>query len=159
MLVTIRERLFLLLQNPIFISCIFSWLSAQFIKTVIKLITGKVHSIKELIELLLWRTGGMPSSHSALVSTLCVSIGFRSGIDSDIFILAFCFMLVTIRDALGVRRSSGIQAKIINEMGRALDNEKIIKFRPIKEVQGHKPLEVLVGSLLGAAIAVAFCVL
>ncbi|MBE6350492.1 MAG: divergent PAP2 family protein [Spirochaetaceae bacterium] len=159
MLATIREQLSLLFHNSVFISCVFSWLSAQFIKTVIKLIAGKVHSIKELIELLLWRTGGMPSSHSALVSTLCVSIGFRSGINSDIFILAFCFMLVTIRDALGVRRSSGIQAKIINEMGRALDTEKIIKFRPIKEVQGHKPLEVLVGALLGAAIAVAFCVL
>ena len=75
-----------LFANPVFLSCIFSWFSAQFIKTVIKLLGGHVSSVKELLELLLWRTGGMPSSHSSLVCTLSTTIGFRAGINSDIFI-------------------------------------------------------------------------
>ena len=148
-----------LFSNPVFLACIFSWFSAQFIKTVIKLLGGHVSSVKELLELLLWRTGGMPSSHSSLVCTLSTTIGFRSGINSDIFILAFCFALVTIRDAVGVRRASGIQARVLNEIGRNLEDKDILKFKPIKEIQGHKPAEVFVGCFWGVAIGIAFSVL
>lgn len=109
--------------------------------------------------MLLWRTGGMPSSHSALMCTLCTSIGFRSGIDSDIFILSFCFALVVIRDAVGVRRASGIQARVLNELGTSLCEKEILKFKPVKEVQGHKPAEVFIGCFLGVAIGIAFAVL
>ena len=101
----------------------------------------------------------MPSSHSALVTTLCTTIGFRSGINSDIFILAFCFFMVTIRDALGVRRSSGIQAHMINEIGDELNKQGVLNYKPIKEVQGHKPMEVVIGCILGGVIGVAFSVL
>lgn len=159
MLPPVLNQIRLLTSNPVFIACIFSWFSAQFVKTVIKLCSGKVSSLKELFELLLWRTGGMPSSHSALVCSLCTSIGFRSGLNSDIFILAFCFALVTIRDALGVRRASGIQARVLNEIGMTLDNQNILKFKPIKEVHGHKPAEVFIGCFLGIAIGIAFAVL
>ena len=148
-----------LFANPVFLSCIFSWFSAQFIKTVIKLLGGHVSSVKELLELLLWRTGGMPSSHSSLVCTLSTAIGFRSGINSDIFILAFCFALVTIRDAVGVRRASGIQARVLNEIGKSLEDKDILRFKPIKEIQGHKPAEVFVGCVWGVAIGIAFSVL
>jgi len=148
-----------LFTNSVFLACIFSWFFAQFVKTIIKLFSGRVSTIKELFELLLWRTGGMPSSHSALVCALCTSIGFRSGIGSDIFILAFCFALVTIRDALGVRRANGIQARVLNEIGSALDDKDILKFKPIKEVHGHKPAEVFIGCFLGVAIGIAFAVL
>ena len=101
----------------------------------------------------------MPSSHTSLVVSLVTTIGFRSGVNSDIFILAFCFMMVVIRDALGVRRSSGIQAKKINEIGRSLAEKDKENYVPIKEVQGHKPMEVLVGGLLGLSIGIAFSVL
>ena len=148
-----------LVISPVFLACLISWFSAQFIKTVIKLLAGKVSSLKELFELLVWRTGGMPSSHSALVSTLGTVIGFRSGIDSDIFILSFCFALVTIRDALGVRRATGIQACVLNEIGNRLKENNILDFTPIKEVHGHKPSEVLLGCLWGIAIGIAFSVL
>lgn len=156
---TAKEQIYLLLTNTVFLSAVCSWLSAQFIKAAIKLISGKVSSLKELIELMLWRTGGMPSSHSAVVISLTTSIGFHSGVGSDIFILAACFAFVVIRDAVGVRRSSGIQAKVLNEVGVSLDKKSIINFRPIKEVQGHKPLEVFVGCILGCSIAVAFSTL
>ncbi|MBO5137319.1 MAG: divergent PAP2 family protein [Spirochaetaceae bacterium] len=156
---TTFNQIRLLFTNPIFLACISSWFAAQFIKTLIKLAAGKISSLRELFELLIWRTGGMPSSHSALVCTLCSSIGFRSGVSSDIFILSFCFAMVTIRDALGVRRASGIQARVLNEIGTTLDNQDILKFKPIKEVQGHKPAEVFVGCFLGIVIGIAFAVL
>lgn len=101
----------------------------------------------------------MPSSHSALVATLCTTIGFRSGIDSDVFILSLGFFLITIRDAVGVRRANGIQARMLNKIGRALGDKGIIDFKPIKEVQGHTPAEVFMGCLLGFFIGLAFSVL
>ncbi len=159
MILSSREQFHLLFTSPVFLACIFSWFSAQFIKTVIKLFSGKIHSLHELFELLFWRTGSMPSSHSALVSSLCTTIGFRHGINSDIFILALCFFLVTIRDAVGVRRANGIQARLLNEMGRTLQEKGILQFKPIKEVQGHTPMEVFIGILLGFFIGVAFSVL
>ena len=154
-----REQIKLLFTNPVLLSCIFSWLSAQFLKTMIKLFSRKVHSFKELFELFFWRTGSMPSSHSALVTTLCTTIGYRSGINSDVFILSIGFFLVTIRDAVGVRRASGIQATILNKIGQKLSEKGIMDFKPIKEVQGHTPAEVAIGCLLGFFIGLAFSVL
>ena len=159
MFITMREHFYSFLLNPVFLSAMFSWLSAQFIKTVIKLLTGRVNDLKELLALLFWRTGGMPSSHSALVCALTTSIGFRSGVDSDIFILALCFMLVVIRDAVGVRRASGLQARCLNELGKKLHQKGMIDFQTVKEVHGHTPLEVFVGCLLGLFTGTAFSVL
>ncbi len=155
----LKEQLHLFFSQPAFLACLFSWLSAQLVKTLIKLFSGKVHSLKELFELLLWRTGSMPSSHSALVATLCTTIGFRSGVNSDVFILSLGFYLVTIRDAVGVRRANGIQAAMLNKIGRLLVAKNIIEeVKPIKEVQGHTPAEVIIGSLLGFFIGLAFSV-
>ncbi len=158
-MLTAREQIRLFFSNPVLLSCIFSWLCAQMIKTFIKLFSGKVHSVKELFELMFWRTGSMPSSHSSLVSTLCTTIGFHSGIDSDVFILSLGFFLITIRDAVGVRRANGIQAKMLNKIGNTLAQKEIIDFKPIKEVQGHTPAEVAIGCLLGFFIGLAFSVL
>ena len=149
-----------MIANPVFLSLVFSWFSAQFIKTVIMLLSGKVHSLKELLELMFWKTGGMPSSHTALVMSLCVSIGFRNGITSDIFILSTAFALVVIRDALGVRRSSGLQTRSLNELGMKLKEKGLIEdFTPLKEVNGHTPAEVIMGCFLGIFVGIAFSVL
>lgn len=101
----------------------------------------------------------MPSSHAALVSSLCTTIGFRSGLGSDIFVLSLGFFLVTIRDAVGVRRANGVQAKSLNELGKKLNAKGIVDYRPVKEVQGHTPLEVFIGCLLGFFVGLAFSVL
>ena len=154
-----KSQLSAFFSQPALLACIFSWLSAQFLKTLIKLFSGKVHSLKELLELLLWRTGSMPSSHAALVTTLCTTIGFHSGVDSDVFILSLGFFLVTVRDAVGVRRANGLQAALLNKLGRVLSEKGIIEFKAIKEVQGHTPAEVIMGILLGFVIGYAFCVL
>ena len=154
------QQFILFLHNPILQACVFSWLGAQFIKAAIKLIYGNIHSIGELLEVMIWRTGGMPSSHSALVTSLCTTIGFRHGLQSDMFIFALCFFLVVIRDAFGVRRSSGIQAKKINELGKELSEKDVIKsYKPMKEVNGHTPMEVLCGCLLGFFVGLSFCLL
>lgn len=150
----------ILFGSPVFLACVFSWLCAQFIKTVIKLFSGKVHSLSELFELLFWRTGSMPSSHSSITACLCTTIGYRSGLDSDVFILACVFYLITIRDAVGVRRANGMQARRLNEIGEVLKEKGLFEdFKKLKEVNGHSPMEAFVGSLLGFFIGIAFCVL
>lgn len=154
----VGNQFILLLFNPVFLACISSWFCAQFIKTVIAVLYGRIHSVAELIESLIWKTGGLPSSHSALVAALATSIAFRNGIDSDIFVLTFCFFMVTIRDAVGVRRSSGIQARKINEIGKSLKEKGILDYNTIKEVNGHTPMEVTVGCLLGFFIGLAYSV-
>lgn len=155
-----KEQFQQFIQNPILLSCIFSWFGAQFLKTVINLIFGRIHSLADLFGTLIWKTGGMPSSHSALVTSLCTSIAYRDGLHSDIFILSLCFFLVVIRDAFGVRRSSGIQAKKLNEIGKELEENKIIKkYALLKEVNGHSPMEVLFGCVFGLLVGLSFSLL
>ena len=154
------DQLKLFFTYPIFLAGLCSWLSAQFIKTIINLFYGRIHSFGELIENMLWRTGGMPSSHSALVASMCTTVGFRNGINSDIFFISLVFFFVTIRDAFGVRRSSGIQAQKLNEIGKKLEEKEIVeKFKPMKEVNGHTPLQVMLGVFLGFLIGLSFSLL
>lgn len=146
--------------NPIFLSGIFAWLSAQFLKTIIQLIYGKIHSLKSLLENMFWKTGGMPSSHSAIVTAVCTSIGVKEGVNSGVFILSLLMTFITMRDAVGVRRSSGIQSQKLNEFGRLLEEHGIIdKYSPVKEVNGHTPIQVLLGALLGALIGLSMSLL
>jgi len=156
---TVFEQITLLIQSPVFLAAVTSWVISQFLKTIVKLFTNTVSSLKELAELLIWRTGGMPSSHSALVSSVTTTIGFKNGIDSDLFVFSFCFALVVIRDAVGVRRSSGLQARALNELGARVSGKTKYQFKPVKEIQGHRPMEVMVGILLGFFIGVAFSTL
>ncbi len=160
MLITLKEQLKLFLTNSTLLAGIVSWFSAQFIKTLINIIGSKVHSPGEVIELMFWRTGGMPSSHSAIVTSLCTTIAFKNGLNSDIFLVSFVFLLVVVRDAFGVRRSSGIQAQKINELGKELeDNKALTNFKPLKEVNGHTPMQVILGCLLGFFVGLAFSLL
>ncbi|MCR5284946.1 MAG: divergent PAP2 family protein [Treponema sp.] len=151
-LISIQIKLFF--QSPIFVACFCSWFGAQFIKTAINLCYGKVKSFKQLIELMMVKTGGMPSSHSALVTALATSIGIRNGLNSDIFFVSAVFWAVVIRDAFGVRRSNGMCIKRINELSEDLSKKNLIEpYKPLKEVNGHKPMEVVCGCFLGLFIA------
>jgi len=146
-------------ENPVFLSVISSLFVAQLLKTIIYLLRSKPKSPKETLEILVWRTGGMPSSHSSMVAALVTSVAFSEGPDSNLFVIALVFALIIIRDALGVRRSSGIQARALNGLGRQAAEKFRIEYHPVKEVNGHSPLEVTVGALLGIIIAAAFCFL
>jgi acid phosphatase family membrane protein YuiD len=106
-----------------------------------------------VVEILIWRTGGMPSSHAALVSSLCSSIAFFRGITTDLFVFSFWFALVVLRDAMGVRRSAGLLAKALNNLGKQAAETTGLDFHAVKEIQGHTPLEVIVGASLGIFIA------
>ncbi|MDR2177609.1 MAG: divergent PAP2 family protein [Treponema sp.] len=143
-------------ENSIFLASITSFLSAQLIKTVIMLFRFRKRSVRDVVETLVWRTGGMPSSHVALVSSMAASTAFSEGIGSNLFQLSFWFALVVIRDAVGVRRSSGLQARLLNVLGKQVSEYTNGEFHPLKEVHGHTPLEVVVGGFLGLFIAVAF---
>ena len=143
-------------QNPIFLAAITSWLLSQFIKTFIGFCGSSVHSLPVFFDLLVWRTGGMPSSHSALVTALSTAIGFKQGVSSDLFIFSIFSAMIVIRDAMGVRRSSGLQAKMLNEVGAKMAETMNIPFKPVKEVQGHTPVEVFAGMILGVVIGSYF---
>ncbi len=146
-------------ENPVFLASITSWFFAQLLKTVILLAKGRIRQVKEVIETLTWRTGGMPSSHSALVTAMSATVAIKDGIDSTMFIISLWFCMIVIRDALGVRRASGLQAGSLNYLGRNMAEKLGIEYHPVKEVQGHTPLEVAVGGMLGIFIAAAYAFL
>jgi acid phosphatase family membrane protein YuiD len=145
-----------LFESTIFLSAVSSWFLAQLIKVGIAAVTRKrANKAKDLAAIFFWRTGGMPSSHSALVCSIAAAQVFKSGF-SDLSVVALFFAGITMRDAVGVRRSSGLQAQSLNLLGKAAHEKMGIEFRPVKEVQGHSPLQVAVGALLGSFMAAAY---
>lgn len=144
------------MENPIFISTISSWFVAQFMKMIIYVLTHMHRNFREAIETAIWRTGGMPSSHSAVVCCLTTSVGLQEGIASNLFSFSLFFAAVVLRDALGVRRASGLQAKALNNLGKQTAEKTGLEFNAVKEVSGHSPMEVLVGALLGIFMATGF---
>lgn len=151
-----QNSLMQILRNPVFLAPLCSWFFAQFLKAIIEVARQRAKSSREAAVVFLWRTGGMPSSHSAAVAGLITSIGFLEGVDTTLFIVTLFFGLIVIRDALGVRRASGLQAKSLNKLGEELKKTAGLNFIPVKEVNGHSPAEVTVGILLGFFIGLAF---
>ena len=143
----------LLFENLIFLSSFFSLFTAQMLKGVIYILRNRTGKKKELIEYITWRTGGMPSSHSAVVCSLCTSIALTEGVASNLFIFSFWFALIVLRDAMGVRRSAGLLARALNNLGKQASEKYGLDFYTVKEIQGHTPLEVVVGGFLGVFIA------
>lgn len=119
---------------------------AQLSKLLIELFTERRWRPQVLIE-----TGGMPSSHSALVTGTAASVGWLEGFDSPLFALASTVAFVVMYDASGVRRAAGFTAERVNALQSHCWDSAPDK--PLKERLGHSRLEVLVGSLLGPAIA------
>lgn len=154
--VDILTRIF---ENPVFLSALASWFLAQFLKSFIMLLRNRPRTAREIVVNLFWTTGGMPSSHSAVAAALATAAGFVEGPDSTLFFVTLFYGIITFRDALGVRRSTGAQARVLNQLIRDLSSRFPLKSRPVKEVHGHTISEVFVGSLLGFFIAVAFCTL
>jgi acid phosphatase family membrane protein YuiD len=145
-----------LFENVIFLSALTSWFLAQIIKVLVILFNRRKKRLRELVEIVIWRTGGMPSSHTATVASLTVAVAIHDGLDSSLFAMCFFFALIVIRDATGVRRSSGLQAKALNLLGKKTGEQLGFDYSPVKEIQGHTPLEVIVGALLGIFIAAAY---
>lgn len=102
---------------------------------------------------LLLRAGGMPSSHSALVTGVAHSIGLFVGFDSTQFALAIALTVVVVYDSTGIRRQAGKHAAVINAMVDDLRSGHPLKGEQLREVLGHTPLEALGGVILGLLIA------
>jgi acid phosphatase family membrane protein YuiD len=154
--VDLLSRIF---AHPIFLSALSSWFIAQILKSCIALLRNRTRTAREILLNIFWSTGGMPSSHSSVVSALATSIGFIEGADSPLFFMALFYALLVFRDALGVRRAAGAQARALNQLIRELAPSLSSRIKPVKEIHGHTISEVFVGALLGFFIAVAFCTL
>ena len=102
------------------------------------------------------RSGGMPSSHSAMVTSLATAVGHRSGVNSSEFAIAIIFATIVMYDASGVRQAAGKQAKVINQIVRELFSGKPLSEEQLKELIGHTQLEVLVGAIVGILFTMAF---
>jgi uncharacterized protein len=148
-----------ILSNPVFLSALSGWFIAQILKSCIALFRNRPQTAKEILVNMFWATGGMPSSHSAVVAALATSVGFVEGPDSAIFFVTLFYALLTFRDALGVRRAAGYQAKALNTVIKHLAKRSSLRLKTVKEIHGHSVPEVFVGALLGFFIAVAFCTL
>jgi hypothetical protein len=125
-----------------------AWAIAQTIKVTLGIIRKKRFDFRWFVG-----TGGMPSSHAAGASCLATAIGFRYGFDSVYFALAASFALVVMFDAQGVRRATGRQAYILNKIMDDIYWQGKPKENRLRELIGHTPVEVIVGCLLGIAIA------
>lgn len=144
-----------MVMNLALLLAIAGWATAQVLKVLISLIWEKELDLQRLLS-----SGGMPSSHSATVCAFATAAGIRNGFDSTIFGLSAVLAFIVMYDAANVRHETGKQAKILNYMMEHWNEMKPEMFgRQLKELIGHTPLQVAVGSLLGIAIGAAGCLL
>lgn len=129
-----------------------SWVVAQFLKVVGGLIRERRLDMSFFI-----RSGGMPSSHTALVTSLATSVGILRGLNSVEFAIAAVFASIVMYDAAGVRRSVGQQSVILNRILLELREHRPKDVEhDVRELFGHTPFQVFSGGLLGIGIAVVW---
>lgn len=138
-----------ILDNRVLLVALLACLIAQILKLAIHFIQhGKV-TVRVLVE-----TGGMPSAHSALVASLAAGVGQTVGWASPEFALATIFAIIVMYDAAGVRQAAGKQARILNQIIDELFREHpTFNEDRLKELLGHTPVQVIVGSALGITIS------
>ncbi len=135
-------------SNPVLIAGLIAWSLAQILKMPFYYSRHKRWNWG-----LLFSAGGMPSSHSSLVTGTSLSIGLFEGFNSSLFALSFAVAMVVIYDATGIRRQAGRQAQKINILINELFRGQPISEDQLKEVLGHTRMEALGGVLLGVLIA------
>ncbi len=136
-----------LLDNHILLASFIGWAAAQIIKPIYELIRQRKFVVSPLVS-----SGGMPSSHSALVTALATSTGRVAGLGSAVFAITVVLASIVMYDAAGVRRAVSIQARILNQMiDEAFQGHPFAEKR-LRELIGHTPIQVLVGALLGIGI-------
>ena len=142
-----------LIHNELLMSALTSWFVAQVLKTLIHLWVNKKLVLERLVG-----SGGMPSSHSATVCALATSAGIRYGATSPAFAISAVLAVIVMYDARGVRRETGKQAVVINEMIELFEkmNGEAPVEEKLKEFIGHSPLQVTMGAILGVIVGVVF---
>lgn len=135
-----------LITNPFLITSISSWFIAQILKTIIHFIVTKRFDFHRL-----FGDGGMPSGHSATVTSLATLCGLVYGMGTFQFAVTAILAIIVCHDAMGVRRETGKQAVLINEMVKAfsvLSSEELPEVK-LKEFVGHTPIQVTAGIIIG----------
>lgn len=127
----------------------FIWFSIQLFKVFYDLATTKKFDFKRIMG-----AGGMPSSHSAVVTSLATMIGKTYGIDSAIFAVSLIFAFVVMYDAAGIRRAAGKQAKILNKIVETPGLTGVEVSEKLVEVLGHTPTQVIVGAIIGVVVGI-----
>ena len=140
------------LDNWVLFSAISAMLIAQMLKLIIEYIIHRKINVRVLVT-----TGGMPSSHSALVTALAAGVGYVKGWESIEFAIATIFAVIVMYDAAGVRQAAGKQARILNQIIDELFQEHPeFNEQRLKELLGHTPMQVIMGSILGVIVASLF---
>ena len=139
-----------LISNPYLLTALSSWLIAQVLKVIINAIVNRKLDLERLVG-----DGGMPSGHSATVTSLAVFIALANGPGSVEFAIAAILAVIVCHDASGVRMETGKQAVKINELLEVFDllHPDKISEANLKEFVGHTPIQVMAGILLGIANA------
>lgn len=141
---------FSIFTNYPLLSSVLAFTIAQFIKFFTTWYKEKRWDLKRLVG-----SGGMPSSHSATVTALAMAVGLQEGFSGSLFAIAFILTSIVMYDATGVRLHAGRQAELLNQIVYELPSEHpLAESRPLRELLGHTPPQVIVGGILGTATAV-----
>lgn len=127
------------------------WFGIQLFKLIWDIIVTHKFNFKRILG-----AGGMPSSHSAVVTSIATMIGKTCGIDSPIFALSVVFACVVMYDAAGVRRAAGKQAALLNKLVETPGLSNIQVQEKLVEVLGHTPVQVFVGAIIGIVVGLLF---
>ena len=135
-------------NNAVLVGALLAWAIAQTIKLPIEYVHNRHWDWS-----LLLRAGGMPSSHSALVTAVAHGIGLTEGFTSPLFALGVAMAMIVIYDATGIRRQAGRHAEIINTLVQDLLEGHALRQEQLREVLGHSPMEAFIGMVLGLVVA------
>lgn len=138
-----------ILHNQVLLVSLAACFIAQGLKLVVELVKNQKVNLRVLVE-----TGGMPSAHSAFVAALASGVGQTVGWASAEFAIAVVFAFIVMYDAAGVRQAAGKQARILNQIiDEFFQDQHHFNEDRLKELLGHTPVQVIVGSVLGIAIS------
>lgn len=132
------------IQNKYIYVPVILWFGIQTFKVITDLVTTKKFDFKRIMG-----AGGMPSSHSAVVTSIATLIGKYQGVGSPIFALSIVFAFIVMYDACGVRRAAGKQAKLLNKIIETPGLTGMQVSEKLVEVLGHTPIQVIVGATIG----------
>lgn len=141
-------NLLALFQNKALVAGLTAWALAQIVKIPLDYLRTRRWNWA-----LLFTTGGMPSSHSSLMTATTLAIGLYYGLDNPLFAIGVAITMIVVYDAAGVRMQSGIHAQRINVLFNELLHGRMVDEKELREVIGHTPLEVVGGILLGLVVA------
>ncbi len=142
-----------MIHNRMLITAVLGWAVAQVVKTLIDLALNRKVNFERLVG-----SGGMPSCHSSTVCALCVGAGLEYGLDSAAFAISAILAIIVMYDARGVRRETGTQAEILNQIMEFFRLQESGEHKPdfgqeqLKVLIGHTPLQVFCGAILGIIV-------